>query len=89
MTRDKKLEIRLSSTELNIIEKNSQKANMKKSDYVRKMLLEEPNFNTNSKPISAILFNMQTLVNQSIQYEDNISYLENLAEEMNKLWLYL
>lgn len=56
MTRDKKLKIRLSSYELDIIEKNAQKANMKKSDYVRKILLEGPNFNTNSKPISAFIF---------------------------------
>lgn len=42
MTKNKKLEIRLTEEELNQIEQSAAKSGLKKSDYIRNKLLDKP-----------------------------------------------
>lgn len=89
MTKNKKLEIRLTEEELKTIEQGAASANLKKSDYVRNKLLEQSAYSNNAKEMSKILCDMQTLTNKIYQLGPQEEYMTDLLKEMDSLWQYL
>lgn len=89
MTRNRKLEIRLSEEEYLSFEANAKQAGLKKSDFARTKLFNNNTYIFDKKGMVKSLVNMQTLVNRIVQIGIREDEAEQLLKEMNSLWLYL
>ena len=87
MTRDKKLEVRLTEEELGYIETMCKKLNISKSTYVRQCLSGSGNVDVAS--ILQCVISIQTILNWmklNGPSEELVSYMET---ELNKTWQFL
>ena len=88
MNKSKRIEIRLSDNEFKEIQIQSKRANISKSDYIRKTL-----FNTNTyfidKKMASCIVKMQTTVNRIVQLGTTEEDINILTKEMDLLWQYL
>lgn len=89
MEKTKKIEIRLSENEFKEIEIQSKRANISKSDYIRKVLFNANTYVIDKKGIAASIVKMQTSTNRIVQLGASEVDLKILTEEMNLLWRYL
>lgn len=92
MTRDKKVEIRLTSEELTLLEQYCASLSMGKSELIRKLILGlgcSPNTNINTKAIAPHICKMQNIVNKVIYSQVTEEDILVLAKEMDALWQYL
>lgn len=89
MTRNRKLEIRLSEEEYRSFEANAKQAGLKKSDFARTKLFNSNTYIFDKKGMVKSLVNMQTLVNRIVQIGIREDEAEQLLKEMDSLWLYL
>lgn len=87
MTKDKKLEVRMTEEEMAYIESVCAKNNISKSNFIRQLL--NRNGNADVRDILPHIISMQTIVNWMITNgatDELISYMEL---ELNKIWPYL
>ena len=92
MTRNKKVEIRLTSEELTILEQYCASLSMTKSELIRKLILDlsySPSTNINRKAIAPHICIMQNIVNKIIAASVTEEDVLVLRKEMDTLWLYL
>lgn len=89
MTRNRKLEIRLSEEEYRLFETNASLAGLKKSDFARTKIFNNNTYIFDKKGMVKSLANMQTLVNRIVQLGIRDDEAEQLLKEMDSLWLYL
>ncbi len=89
MSKSKRIEIRLSDNEFKEIQLLSKRANISKSDYIRKTLFNTNTFIIDKKGIATSIIKMQTAVNRIIQLGTNEEDINTLTKEMELLWQYL
>ena len=89
MEKTKRIEIRLTNDEFKELEIQSKRADISKSDYVRKTLFNTNTYIIDKKGMAACIAKMQTVVNRIIQLGVTEEYLNTLEKEMNLLWQYL
>ena len=89
MEKTKRIEIRLTNDEFKELEIQSKRADISKSDYVRKTLFNTNTYIINKKGIAASIVKMQTAVNRIIQLGLSEEDITTLNKEMELLWQYL
>ena len=86
MTRNKKIEIRLTESEDTYINDICNKHSMTKSEYIRKAITGN---GVNTKDMAQHIFTMQKIVNKIDQTGATEEELDILSKEMEKLWRFL
>lgn len=86
MEKTKRIEIRLTNDEFKELEIQSKRADISKSDYVRKTLFNTNTYIIDKKGMAASIVKIQTAVNRIIQLGVTEEYLNTLEKEMNLLW---
>lgn len=89
MEKTKRIEVRLSENEFKDIEINSKKADVSKSDYIRKFIFDANSCIIDKKGMSASIVKIQTAVNRIFQLGTNEEDINVLTKEMELLWQYL
>ncbi len=89
MEKTKRIEIRLTNDEFKELEIQSKRANISKSDYIRKTLFNTNTYIIDKKGMAASIVKMQTAVNRIVQLGTTEEDLNTLAKEMELLWQYL
>lgn len=89
MTRDKKIEVRLTEQELKHIENMSDSNSVTKSELIRQAVRNQNNGIAEKRMLQKHIFDMQTIVNQIYQIGATTELLNTLRLEMNALWQYL
>ena len=89
MSKNKRIEIRLSESEFENIAQNSAIANLNKSDYIREMLFNPNPPTFNKKGMADSIVKMQTATNRIIQLGAAEEDLNILLKGMDLLWQYL
>lgn len=89
MEKTKRIEIRLSDNEFKELQIQSKRANISKSDYIRKTLFNTNTFIIDKKGMAASIVKMQFAVNRIVQLGFSEEILNELTKEMDLLWQYL
>lgn len=89
MGKTKRIEVRLSENEFKDIEINSKKADVSKSDYIRKIIFDTNTYIIDKKGMASSIVKMQTAVNRIFQLGTNEEDINILTKEMELLWQYL
>lgn len=89
MNKSKRIEIRLSDNEFKEIQIQSKRANISKSDYIRKTLFNTNTYFINKKGMASCIVKMQTAVNRIVQLGTTEEDINVLTKEMDLLWQYL
>jgi len=87
MTRDKKLEIRLTEEEWCYIENMCDTYGISKSEFIRRVIRGGGNLNT--RYMAQKIYNMQCIVNKLNYVGVTDEEIDFLTKETNELWLYL
>ena len=88
MTRNKKIDIRLSDEEYNYIKYISDNMRMSISEYIRQAIRSDSG-KANKKNMALHIFNMQSHINNLYQVGVTSETLNLLGLELDKLWLSL
>ena len=89
MEKTKRIEIRLTNYEFKELEIQSKRADISKSNYVRKTLFNTNTYIIDKKGMAACIVKMQAAVNRIIQLGLSEEDITTLNKEMDLLWQYL